>query len=286
MRWADLDLLGHVNNVVYVDYLQEARVDMLRSQVTGSRAGGLATGLVVVRHEVDYLAPLSFAYGTVDIEVWATQVRAASFTLAYEMFHELDGERRVYARATTVLTPFVFATESPRRLSEAERASLDPYLEADGPQRRTTPARVAQTEQGHYPVHVRFSDVDAYGHVNNVKYVEYFQEGRLVLTSRLAQGLDVDLSVSGMVAARTEVDYRVPLTFREQPYDLWSQVSHVGRTSMRIDAEICDGEVVCARSSVVLVFWDPATGRPREPRPEIRERAVAAMATAGITPAG
>ena len=31
MRWADLDLLGHVNNVVYVDYLQEARVDMLRA---------------------------------------------------------------------------------------------------------------------------------------------------------------------------------------------------------------------------------------------------------------
>ena len=30
MRWADLDQLGHVNNVVYVDYLQEARVDMLR----------------------------------------------------------------------------------------------------------------------------------------------------------------------------------------------------------------------------------------------------------------
>ena len=31
VRWADLDLLGHVNNVVYVDYLQEARVDFMRS---------------------------------------------------------------------------------------------------------------------------------------------------------------------------------------------------------------------------------------------------------------
>ena len=31
MRWADMDLLGHINNVVYVDYLQEARVDMLRT---------------------------------------------------------------------------------------------------------------------------------------------------------------------------------------------------------------------------------------------------------------
>ena len=37
MRWADLDQLGHVNNVVYVDYLQEARVDMLRAHGRGSR---------------------------------------------------------------------------------------------------------------------------------------------------------------------------------------------------------------------------------------------------------
>jgi len=29
MRWADMDMLGHVNNVTYVDYLQEARIDML-----------------------------------------------------------------------------------------------------------------------------------------------------------------------------------------------------------------------------------------------------------------
>jgi acyl-CoA thioester hydrolase len=47
MRWADLDQLGHVNNVVYVDYLQEARVDMLRAHGRGPRA--LADGLVVGR---------------------------------------------------------------------------------------------------------------------------------------------------------------------------------------------------------------------------------------------
>ena len=37
MRWADMDLLGHVNNVTYVDYLQEARVDMLRVHPAGHR---------------------------------------------------------------------------------------------------------------------------------------------------------------------------------------------------------------------------------------------------------
>ena len=59
MRWADLDLLGHVNNVVYVDYLQEARVDMFRVSASDDRADDLAEGVVVVRHEVTYLRPLT-----------------------------------------------------------------------------------------------------------------------------------------------------------------------------------------------------------------------------------
>ena len=59
MRWADLDLLGHVNNAVYVDYLQEARVDMLRVHARDRRADDLAEGVVVVRHEVQYVAPLA-----------------------------------------------------------------------------------------------------------------------------------------------------------------------------------------------------------------------------------
>ena len=37
MRWADMDSLGHVNNVTYVDYLQEARVDMLRVHAPATR---------------------------------------------------------------------------------------------------------------------------------------------------------------------------------------------------------------------------------------------------------
>src|SRR3954466_1378469 len=130
MRWADMDLLGHINNVVYVDYLQEARVDMLRTHGPAARTGDLAEGVVVVRHEVSYLAPLNFDFRPVTIESWVTEIRAATFTLAYEVFHSgPDGERRVYLRAKTVLTPYVFATERPRRLSEVERETLAAFLE-------------------------------------------------------------------------------------------------------------------------------------------------------------
>ena len=86
---------------------------------------------MVVRHEVSYLAPLTFRFSPVSIECWVTEVRAASFTMAYEILDELpDGSRRTYAWATSVLTPYVFADERPRRIRPEERAVLERFLEA------------------------------------------------------------------------------------------------------------------------------------------------------------
>lgn len=127
-----MDSLGHVNNVTYIDYLQEARVDMLRVHAPVQGGEKLAEGVVVVRHEVEFLAPLVFRFSPVRIETWVTQVRAASFTMAYEVLDVLpDGERRVYLRAKSVLTPFVFAEERPRRISPEEREVLRRFLEPE-----------------------------------------------------------------------------------------------------------------------------------------------------------
>ena len=131
LRWADMDSLGHVNNVTYVDYLQEARVDMLAVHAPETGGEALAEGVVVVRHEVEFVAPLVFRPEPVRIETWVSRIRAASFTMRYEILDELpDGERRVYTRASTLLTPFVFATERPRRISQEENDVLQRFYEA------------------------------------------------------------------------------------------------------------------------------------------------------------
>lgn len=261
MRWADLDLLGHVNNVVYVDYLQEARVDMLRTHGPAARTGELAEGVVVVRHEVSYLAPLSFGFEPVTIESWVTEVRAATFTVAYELFHEHDGTRRVYARATTVLTPYVFADERPRRLTEIERETLAAFLEPVEPAPRPRLPRARPEVAAHYPVRVRFSDVDVYGHVNNVKYFEYLQEARIAMTAQLWG----DLDPVSLVVAQTDVDYVRPVLFRPEPYDAWSWVSRVGTRSASIDSVIADKGEVLARARVAIVFFDQQTQRATAP---------------------
>ncbi|WP_122816951.1 acyl-CoA thioesterase [Nocardioides pantholopis] len=287
MRWADLDLLGHVNNVVYVDYLQEARVDLLRAAVRPVRLGELAEGVVVVRHEVSYVAPLTFSFRAVKIECWVTEIRTGSFTLAYEVFQD-DPEaaegRRVHLRATTVLAPYVFGGEHPRRLTAEEKEALAPYLEA--PLERT-PAigPVPHGEAGHYPVQVRFSDVDVYGHVNNVKYFEYLQEARIWLMEKLRRAAPHPLPDLSIVVAQTDVDYRLPILFRREPYDVWSAVTRVGNRSMTIESEICDATTVLARARVVIVFFDLKTQRSTAP-PEGYRELLAGLAAAEPRPGG
>jgi len=269
MRWADLDQLGHVNNVVYVDYLQEARVDMLRAHGRGPEA--LAEGLVVVRHEVTYLKPLTFDFRPVSIECWVTEIRAATFTMAYEIFHDTaEGDRTVYVRATTVLTPYVFEQERPRRITAEERAVLEGHLEPDQQPRRRTPP-LPEPVAGRYPIHVRFSDVDVYGHVNNVKYFEYLQESRIMLMSEL-----VERRHFAVVVAQTDVDYLRPLLFRAEPYDCRTAIVRVGTRSMTVESEFRDGETVLARANVTVVFFDLATNRSTEPDAEVRAQLLAA----------
>jgi acyl-CoA thioester hydrolase len=266
MRWADLDQLGHVNNVVYVDYLQEARVDMLRAHGRGPEA--LAEGLVVARHEVTFLKPLTFDFRPVSIECWVTDIKAATFTMAYEIFHDAEqGDRVVYLRATTVLTPYVFAEERPRRITAEERAALEDHLEPDAQPRRRTPP-LPEPVTGHYPIHVRFSDVDVYGHVNNVKYFEYLQEARISLINEL-----VPRRAFSVVVAQTDVDYVRPLLFRAEPYDCCSTITRVGTRSMTVQSEFRDpkdADSVLARAMVVVVFFDLASSRSTEPDPDVR----------------
>jgi acyl-CoA thioester hydrolase len=269
LRWADMDTLGHVNNVVYCDYLQELRVDMLRVHAPGPEAADLAEGVVVVRHDMEFVRPLVYRDRPFRVEAWCEQVRAASFQLGYEVVDPEgpDGDRRVYLRASSVLAPFSFASHRPRRIREHERVALLRYDEPVGlePTPSTAPIDplVADDSKGHsYSCRVRWSDVDAYGHVNNVKYVEYFQEARIAMLSR-DLGVPAAGEVRGFVVARMDVDYRRPLEFRTDPVWVRTWVTRVGRSSYELQAAVCDEGTVFATSRAIVVAFDPATERSR-----------------------
>jgi acyl-CoA thioester hydrolase len=126
LRWSDMDAYGHVNNARFLTLYEEARVAMF---FVGARAYGLGSfeeGIVIARHEVDYLKPVDYR-DPVRVEIWISQMRAASFTVAYEMY---DRDVLV-SRARSVCVPYNLERGFPRRLSEAERDFLKPYLAED-----------------------------------------------------------------------------------------------------------------------------------------------------------
>ena len=79
------------------------------------------------------------------------------------------------------------------------------------------------------------------------------------------------------MVAQTDVDYKVPILFRPEPYDVWSRITHVGTRSFTIESEIRDDERVLSRARVVLVCFDPVAGRSVDLAPEHRAAMVAAL---------
>ncbi|MFF8955938.1 acyl-CoA thioesterase [Streptomyces sp. NPDC014894] len=136
LRWSDMDAFGHVNNVVFLRYLEEARIDFMFRLQPGDGSPSFSGGSVVARHEIDYVRPLVHRHEPVTVESWVTRIGAASLTIAYEIKDEAgdaedgEGSAQVYVRASTVVVPYDLEAGRPRRISAEERAHLQRYLPA------------------------------------------------------------------------------------------------------------------------------------------------------------
>jgi acyl-CoA thioester hydrolase len=252
MRRADLHG-DHVSNVAFVDYLQEARLDLLRHHDT-SPTPHHGEGLVVVNTVIEYLAPLMLTQAPLYVAVWTTEVRAASFTLGYELFTGSQDDPLVHGRATTVLAPYVFASERPRRMTSPERERLSMHLGPSPVSDRAAP-RGGESWGGavvERPVHVRFSDVDLLGHVNNLRYLDYAEIAQVDLLTGVYHEARINGHVRNVIV-RSEIDYVGQMNLRPQPYAVRSRVVGVGDTSVSFEQEIRDGDRVMARSRIVEV---------------------------------
>ncbi len=247
MRWGDMDAQGHVNNAVYLDYLQEARVDFLLSGPPVLHAL-LDTGVLVASHQVEYLRPVVFSDRPVAVRLWVDSVGGSRFSLAYEVF---DGAE-LAARARTVAVPFDLATNTLRRLTADERVLFVEAMMPTEPLRTVTKIKIG--DQGHrYDLLVRWSDLDSYGHVNNVKYYDYLQEARIAL---IAATLGEEGSGQWLVV-RQDLEYRRPIDFRTTPYAVVTAVAEVGNRSVTLAAEIRDDTTTYATARTVLVGERP-----------------------------
>ncbi|MFC0622527.1 acyl-CoA thioesterase [Kribbella deserti] len=125
-----------------------------------------------------------------------------------------------------------------------------------------------------YHCPLRWGDMDALGHVNNSRYVDYLQDARVDFLFRTAKELGADDLETGLLVARHEVQYRAPLVYREAPVRIELWISKIRAASFEVDYEILDVEPerkVYVEARTRLVPFDFAAERLRRITPIERE---------------
>lgn len=123
IRWRDMDAFKHVNNAVYLTYLEEAR-DEWCLEVLGN--GLLLNDFVLARCAIDYRSPLTQDDAHVDVELRCTRIGNSSFTTGERVISALDG--RVAAEAEAVLVHYDWKTGKSRPLTDEIRAAFNRWL--------------------------------------------------------------------------------------------------------------------------------------------------------------
>jgi len=131
LRWSDMDAYGHVNNVQFLRLLEDARVLAFHGHDTDDGGDMLETGLLVARHEIDYVTPLHYRPQPVAIDLWISDISGASFEMGYEVVDDgttdaatTNGRPVVYARAESTMVAYDLAVGRPRRFSTDERERM------------------------------------------------------------------------------------------------------------------------------------------------------------------
>lgn len=117
---------------------------------------------------------------------------------------------------------------------------------------------------------MRWSDMDAYRHVNNTAYLAYLEQARIAMFFYRQNGFS-----DGTVISRHEIDYLRPIVYHPDPLRIETWIESIGGARFTIRYEILDHDVLAARAATTCVTFDFEAGRPRrltdEERSVLRE---------------
>lgn len=117
-----------------------------------------------------------------------------------------------------------------------------------------------------HEVHMRWSDMDAYRHINNSAYLAYLEQARVAMFFHRHEGFS-----SGTVIARHKIDYLSPVVYHPQPLRVEMWIEQVGGARFTVRYEVFDDGRLVARASTLCVTFDFTLDRPRRLTGEERE---------------
>ncbi|MFM7300217.1 MAG: acyl-CoA thioesterase [Crocinitomicaceae bacterium] len=122
IRFADIDVMGHVNNAVYLSYFEMARVHYFK-QILGENWDWQNDGVLLVRNEVDYLVPI-FLHDTPEIKINVEHIGSKSFTLNYE----INVGNKLATRGKSTMVCFNNLEQRTQEIPEKMKLKLSEFL--------------------------------------------------------------------------------------------------------------------------------------------------------------
>ena len=112
---------------------------------------------------------------------------------------------------------------------------------------------------------MRWSDMDAYRHINNSAYLAYLEQARVAMFFHRHESFS-----AGTVISRHEIDYLRPVVYHPEPLRLELWIDTVRGASFVVHYEVFDGDRIAARASTICVTFDFVIDRPRRMTDEER----------------
>ena len=122
VRFSDTDALGHVNNAVYLSYLESARVDYLRELLGARKIEEL--GVIIARVEIDYKSP-AFHHETLRVGCRVEEIGGSSIRMDYRVEDKETG--RLVALAKSVLVAYDYAAARVVRVRDEWREKMEAF---------------------------------------------------------------------------------------------------------------------------------------------------------------
>ncbi|HEX3617353.1 MAG TPA: acyl-CoA thioesterase [Solirubrobacteraceae bacterium] len=116
LRWGDMDALGHVNQAVYHELLEEARTALITGLPTPAKGA-----FVMARVELNYRREIPLTHRYVEVTLTVESIGRSSITVAQQIYRS-DGE--LAADGLSVMVAWDAARRGSRPLSEQELATL------------------------------------------------------------------------------------------------------------------------------------------------------------------
>ncbi|HWW37791.1 acyl-CoA thioesterase [Pedobacter sp.] len=120
LRFADYDMMGHVNNAVYFTYLEIARAKYWKQAI---KWDWKKTGVVIAQASLDYIHPILLE-DKVHIYVRTSRIGKTSFDLEYIIVKTTNNTELICSKGKTICVAFDYQTKAATEIPENEKNKM------------------------------------------------------------------------------------------------------------------------------------------------------------------